>query len=65
MALHTGDVEQRGSHQPQALLPLPGEGQDMAGCDEPCQSGEGNFFNKGMQLLGEKAALLQSQLDLS
>lgn len=57
-----GDVKQRGSHQPQALLPLPGEGQVMAGCDEPCQSGEGNIFNKGMQLLGKKATCLQSQL---
>lgn len=62
MVLLTDDVRQRSSHQPQALLPPLGEGQVTAGCDEPRQSGEGNPFNKGMQMLGEKEALLQSQI---
>lgn len=49
--------------QASGVLPLSEEGQVKAGCDERCQSDEGNPFNKGMQMLGEKAALLRSQLD--
>lgn len=52
--------------QASGILPLSEEGQVKAGCDEhwcSSQSDEGNLFNRGMQILGEKADLWQSQLD--
>lgn len=44
-------------------LLLSEEGQVKAGSDECCQSGGGEPFNKGMPILGENVALLQSQCD--
>lgn len=49
--------------QASGTLPLSEEGQVKAGCDELCHSDGGKPFNKGMQMLWENTALLQSQLD--
>lgn len=50
--------------QASGVLPLSERGQVKASYDEHCQSDAGNPFNKVMQMLGEKEALLQNLIQI-
>lgn len=54
LALHMGDVRQRSSHQPQALLPPPGEGQVMAAVMSPASLGKAIYLIRGCRCLGRR-----------